>query len=295
MKNYKQLAKSFELLNKHNELKKALTHKSFYNDDKHSGSSRYIFLGMYGFKGKVCSLLFNFLPLDGTNLQHYLGNLFKNEFLNTIYEKYQLENLIRFGENFDVVKHKHIFVYGFLGFICQYATNDKINQFIYHNFLINTKHLIPKPFHNKDFWAQLNYLSKSIYQLKTNIETINNHNNEFETIIKVGTNIISQTTSKSYRYSRIKAIKKALVHLADILATDYEKNPEYQQRQKEREIINQQEIKRLKDEKQKQRKNELEAKISERKQKREKRKKIAQIKNQKRRKANADAKIIVTI
>jgi hypothetical protein len=72
----------------HAEQKKALTHKSFCKEgDEQKSNCRYIFLGMYGFKGKVAELVFNFVTGSGKPLQHYLGNIFKDDILLKIFDR----------------------------------------------------------------------------------------------------------------------------------------------------------------------------------------------------------------
>ncbi len=111
---HRWLSSVFDLEELHNELKKALTHKSLYEKDESKTGSRYIYLGMYAFKGKVCELTEKYMPVGCTQLQHYLGNLFKEEDLHKIFHKYHLEDLSRSGVGYDVLRYKHLFVYGFL-------------------------------------------------------------------------------------------------------------------------------------------------------------------------------------
>ena len=70
-------------------MREVLTHDSFYEaagDAKgpgniRQGNSRYVFAGMTVFKGQVAEILFKFFSGSGTQLQHILGNLFKNDYL----------------------------------------------------------------------------------------------------------------------------------------------------------------------------------------------------------------------
>ena len=95
------------------ELQKALTHSSFYEnleEPNASVGSRYIFLGQYGFKGKVATYLFTWVSGRGTQLQHFLGNLFKNSILDHFFDEYALCDIARAGENFEIQK-TNIFLY----------------------------------------------------------------------------------------------------------------------------------------------------------------------------------------
>ena len=135
----KTLAKRFKAEKFSNELNKALTHSSYPQTLEENNNSRFVFLGQFSFKGFVADILYEFTPGSGTELQHLLGNMFKNEHLNTMYDKLKLEALIRYGVEFDHRKHKHIFVYGLLGFIQQYSPVDVKRQFVSHNFIFLTK------------------------------------------------------------------------------------------------------------------------------------------------------------
>jgi dsRNA-specific ribonuclease len=166
------LAAQLGCADKHNELKKALTHKSFFkNEDSEQSNSRYVFAGMFGFKGKVAETLFNYMPGSGTQLQHYLGNIFKEDTLLKIYKTYHLDVLCRYGTTFDIEKQKHILVYGFLGFICQWLSPEKLNQFIVLNFLAETSHLMPTQFKNQDLQNQCNYFCRLTYQENVSVNT----------------------------------------------------------------------------------------------------------------------------
>lgn len=237
---YKDFAKKLDLELHHNELKKALTHKSFYKGREEKGNSRYIFFGMYSFKGKVAELLFEYFPMDGTLLQHYLGNIFKEDILIKIFDKYKLKKYIRHDIDFDSEKYKHIFVYAFLGFIFKYEKPEKINKFIIDNFLIETAHLIPDNFKNNDTLAQCNYFTMLVFGENAKLKTFKNPDNTFTASVYAGNNILHEISGKSYKYSRKKVLKETLIILAEKLAKDHFENPVYQQflvQQQEQEII----------------------------------------------------------
>jgi hypothetical protein len=289
--NYQQLAKLFEVEKHEQQLIKALTHKSFYANNEEKSNSRYVFLGMFGFRGKVAELLYDYQPLGGTQLQHYLGNIFKEELLNRIYAKFELGKIIRFGEGFDVQKHKHIFVYGLLGFLCKYASVEKLNRFIVNHFLIGTEHLIPGFAHNKDTFAQCNYFTMLLYQKAASIQTTKNSNNRYATTISVGNQIISTFTSRSFTYSRKKAIKDALLLLSGQLASEYVDNPIYQAALAERKQKEAEEVEKLKTENIRNRNERFARKRLERRHKQQKEKELALRRDQERRKAKQAAKL----
>lgn len=156
-------------------IKKALTHSSFYIDNPHSkeyrGNSRFVFTGMYVFKGHVAQLLSEQISGTGTQLQHYCGNLFKNQYLEELFDKFNFEGIIRFGGEFDWRKHKHIFVYAFLGLIHETYVDDKTQyqNFIHRFILKNKEHLFPGGIHNKDYKAQCHRLSLQYFGKKITI------------------------------------------------------------------------------------------------------------------------------
>ena len=79
----------FDIAFEKNHLLQALTHNSF--SDKNN--SRYVFLGQFAFKGKVAEWIFDNVAGTGTQLQHFLGNIFSQKFLETYFDK-----------NFDTIK-----------------------------------------------------------------------------------------------------------------------------------------------------------------------------------------------
>ncbi len=65
---YHNLSLTVARVDEHHSLKKALTHHSFYKDSSDANnaeSSKFIFLGMYAFKGKVAELMRKYIPLTG--------------------------------------------------------------------------------------------------------------------------------------------------------------------------------------------------------------------------------------
>lgn len=61
-----------------NELNKALTHSSYLDTAEEDNNSRFVILGQFAFRGYMAEIIYNFAPGTGTQLQHVLGNLFKN-------------------------------------------------------------------------------------------------------------------------------------------------------------------------------------------------------------------------
>ncbi len=289
---YHNLSLTVARIDEHHILKKALTHYSFYNDDKeaqNAESSKFVFLGMYAFKGKVAELMRKYIPLTGKQLQHYLGNVFKNKQLEEIYKRYHLERCVRYGEGFALEKHHHIFVYALLGFVYQYAEEQHLLQFIYRNFLATTEHLMPGKPKNKDLWAQCLYLSKMYYN-STPVLKWEKQNELHLCKVMVEATVIGSHQSKSTVYARKKAIKVALLHIIEQQNLLWENNPmiiELRQKIKKQEAekLAREKAQKLKDYQEKQRQR------SEETQKRkEERKAEARQKDAQRRRVKAEAK-----
>ena len=223
----KTFAKRLKAESHSNELSKTLTHSSFPETTEENNNSRYVFLGQFAFRGYVADILFKFSPGTGTQLQHMLGNLFKNEELNILYDKLKLDELIRCGVDFDHKKHKHIFVFGLLGFIHQFSPDEVKQQFVSRNFILPNKHLFNPSTKSNDFQAQCNLLSRILFQEPVFIDIVRIENDLWKTTIKVKEAVLATETSKSHRYSRQKCLKKALKQLADDVYFIEKTKPEF--------------------------------------------------------------------
>ena len=211
------------------ELKQALTHYSFYEDKNEAkANGRLIFAGMFAFRGQLANILYNYYSGSGTQLQHILGNLFKNDFLNRLFDKWSLKNKIRAGKNFNIKTHKHIFVYAILGCVSQ---KDEATQrrFVF-KYIINsdTNHIFKHLTRNKDLINQTKLIAKQSFNKRLSTQMQLSTNGLHKAIIKFEDNIIiCEAESKSYRYARKKAMKLAMQILSKIsfdkfdLETDY--------------------------------------------------------------------------
>ncbi len=234
MNEYKKLCKQLHL-GEHlsHQLKIALTHYSFTENDKNG--SRYVFLGQTEFKGKVARVLFEFVQGKGTQLQHYLGNLFKTKYLNSLFSQYNLARLIRYGENFNVDAHKHIFTYAFLGFLSDQMETSQLNTFIYHHFIKNTAHLLPSEQANqKDYKSKVIFLCKLHYNSKPKLN-VDKENDIYTFSLQMNKNDLVTAQSKSYKYAQKKIWKIALRQIAEKEEQKLFKDPEFVAREQERE------------------------------------------------------------
>jgi len=269
---YRALAIRLRTENAVNELKAALTHKSFYaKEEETRGNSRYVFAGMFAFKGTVADVLSRYVPGAGTQLQHTLGNLFKNEQLEKIFAVYRLREFIRYGVEFEVNKHRHIFVYGLLGYLHTHADEEAQLAFIRRNFILPNMHLFMTSAQRNDLAAQCGMLAGIFFGERVKIERSRCTDNKWTTTVSVRKIVLASETSVSYRYSRNKALKNALIKLSEHFQTADEKQAGYAERKQRMDTITQQKLDATKAEKQAVYEKKQAEKAELRKQKREQR------------------------
>ena len=211
-------------------LRTVLTHSSFYEKEG-KGNSRYIFAGMFVFKGQVADVLYRYFSGDGTRLQHILGNLFRQERLERLYDTWKLGQFVRAGESFDIQTHKHIFVYAIFGYVSTLSEDLRgwfISKYIFSD---DVKHLFTHRKRNKDIISQADEITRQIdgRRLSLEMEALEDGRHKAKAVLSDGT-VLCEAESKSWRYARTKASKMAL----NLLATPGRKallsNPEYQAR-----------------------------------------------------------------
>jgi len=219
-----------------NDFQQALTHSSFYeNDDEKKTNGRLVFAGMFVFKGQVAEILMEYFTGKGTQLQHSLGNLFRNEYLHRLFDQWQLMKQVRAGKNFDIREHKHIFVFAVLG--CISRLDDETRQRFIFKWFLNKEnnHIFQHTAKNADLQYQADFLSKNMYNEHLKISVVNDAQGLFtaKTTLKDGF-IISEAQSKSYRYARKKALKLALLLLSEIRFSEFIRSTDYIERVKTR-------------------------------------------------------------
>lgn len=263
-------------------LREVLTHSSFYEEEG-KGNSRYVFAGMFVFRGMVGEVLFRYAAGNGKHLQHVLDNMFRQERLERQFDEWRLQQFARAGEKFDIQKHKHIFVYAIYGYV---TTLDKdTRQWFISKYIIGeNSHLLTHKTRNRNLLAQADDIVNKTdgRRLVMEMEQTEDGLHRAKAVLSDGT-LLCEAISKSWRYARRKAAKMAL----DILAMPSRKyilsNPEYQARV----------IARLEAEKEK-RKTEIEEREKRKKEAREERrekwKEQTRIRDIKRRQVQAAAK-----
>ena len=210
-------------------LREVLTHSTFYEkEDK--GNSRYVFAGMFVFRGMVGEVLFRYATGDGKRLQHVLGNMFRQERLERQFDEWHLEQFVRAGEKFDIPKHKHIFVYAIYGYVT--TLDEETRQWFISKYIIqDTEHLLTHRTRNLNLLAQADDIVNKTdgRRLVIDMEQGEDGLHRAKAVLSDGT-LLCEAVSKSWRYARRKAAKMAL----DILAMPSRKyilsNPEYQAR-----------------------------------------------------------------
>ena len=276
---YDELRKLFSA----NNVREVLTHNSFYEKEG-EGNGRYVFAGMFVFKGMVAQVLYRYATGDGTQLQHILGNLFRNERLVRLYDEWKLQNYVRAGEKFDIDSHKHIFVYAVFGYVT--TLDEDIRNWFIAKYILNEEsaYLFAHKRRNRDLLAQADALMKQTngQRLSLVMEVTDEGLHRAKAVLSDGS-MLCEATSKSWRYARTKATKMALNLLATPFRKELLSNPDYQARMVARE-----------EEKRAKRKAEIEArdaaKEAQRVEKQKKQKEEARQRDAKRRKAQAEAK-----
>ena len=243
------------------QLREVLSHSSFYEKEG-KGNSRYVFAGMFVFKGMVAEVLFRYFSGEGTRLQHVLGNLFRNERLERLFDEWKLSQFVRAGNNFDIAMHKHIFVYAIFGYVT--TLDEDIRNWFIAKYVLNeeSNHLFLHKQRNANLLGQADAIVRNAdgRRLALEMEQTADGRHRAKAVLSDGT-VLCEAESKSWRYARTKASKMALNLLATPFRKELLSNPDYQAR-----ILAREEEKKAK------RKAEVEEREAQKKEAREKRK-----------------------
>lgn len=285
MNNLKNILHKYRIPYDDKELLQVFTHNSF-SEKNHSRS---VFLGMYAFKGSVCGYIYENIAGTGTQLQHFLGNIFKQKFLDNFFVKYKLQEHCRFKE-INIEQQRHIFVYALLGYIYENTDAGHLEDFIREEFIIPNDAILPSNHRPKNRWEQLIFLCKQHFDQKPKIITETDEEKIVSIRVILGEKEIASTQSVSYKYARKKSINTALKYVAGVLEEKLNNDAVYQKNEELRKEREQQKMLEAKAEKQ--RKHILRNQShSERMKLKNDRKKIeAQEKERKRRQQKAAAK-----
>lgn len=265
------------------QLREVLTHSSFYEKEG-KGNCRYVFAGMFVFRGMVAQVLFRYYTGEGTRLQHELGNLFRNERLERLFDELKLQPFVRAGDNFDIATHKHIFIYAVFGYVS--TLDEDIRNWFIGRYILNdeSRHIFLHRKRNSDLLTQADALVKRADGRRLGIEMEETEEglHRAKAVLSDGS-VLCEAESKSWRYARRKVTKLALNMLATPFRKELLSDPDYHARVLARE-----------EEKVAKHKAEVEArdaaKEALRMEKMEKRKEQARLRDAKRRRSQAEAK-----
>lgn len=216
------------------QLREVLTHSSYY-EQQGKGNSRYVFAGMFAFKGLVAEVLFRYYAGEGTRLQHVLGNLFRQERLERLFDEWHLKQFVRTGDPFDISTHKHIFVYAIFGYVS--TLDEKTRNWFISKYILTkeTSHLLSHRKRNRNLLAQADEMVRQTdgRRLTLEMEVTEEGLHKAKAVLSDGT-VLCEAVSKSWRYARTKVTKMALNLLAIPTRKYMLSNPDYQARVVER-------------------------------------------------------------
>ncbi|MBO4234447.1 hypothetical protein FO675_09105 [Riemerella anatipestifer] len=185
-----------------------LNHVFTHHSVSEKNNSRYVFLGMFGFKDLVAEYLFHHIAGSGMQLQHFLGNLFKLPFLEKLFQRLQLQDYCRI-EDADIATHRHIFVYALFGYLYENGDEQCLKDFITREIILPNDHLLPENHKSRNRWDQLIFLCKQQYDKKPKLEyQLTEHGHEFR--ITLGEKTLGSHSSIGYKYAKKKAVKEAI-------------------------------------------------------------------------------------
>ncbi|MBR5634062.1 MAG: hypothetical protein IKW78_02610, partial [Prevotella sp.] len=168
---------------------------------------------------------------DGTRLQHILGNLFRQERLERMFDTLRLRQFVRAGEDFDIGKHKHIFIYALFGYVS--TLDEDLRKWFIGKYIVNdeTAYLFRHRQRNIDLLAQADEIVRRSdgRRLTLEMEVTDEGLNRAKAVLSDGS-VLCEAVSKSWRYARTKATKMALNMLATPARKIMLSNPEYQAR-----------------------------------------------------------------
>lgn len=231
MKQLETLLERYAIGYEKHHLQQVLTHNSF----SEKNNSRYVFLGQFAFKGKVAEWIFKNTAGNGMQLQHFLGNIFKQSFLDTFFDKY-IRTIQRIANKDDVAKQKHIFSYAFFGFVYENATEKQLQDFIFQLIILPNNHLLPQNYKLKNHWDQLIFLCKQHFDTKPKLVITEAEEKIQHISVLLNTEVIGFHQSISFKYAKKQAIAKALKTVADRLEAVVKNEVTYIENEKNKQL-----------------------------------------------------------
>lgn len=222
MNELEKILNRYEIQYNRNDLIAVLTHNSFSDNN----NSRYVFMGQFAFRGFVAEWIFENIAGTGTQLQHFLGNIFSQAKLENYFDKWKISK-IRIATNLEINTQKHVFVNAFLGFIVDNATEKQLKKFSFDLFIVPNDHLLPQNHLHKNQWAQLQFLCKQQFEAKPKLELTLNEQKENSIKITLKAETIAESTSVSYKYAKKKSIAQALKYVLSHIEEKLKKDPKH--------------------------------------------------------------------
>lgn len=240
--------------------------------DKSTSNSRLVFAGQFIFRGKIAEWVYENINGTGTQLQHYLGNVFSQRFIEHFFDCNLAHLPIPLPD--EVIKRqKHIFTYSFLGFMLEKASPEELNNFILNEFIFPNDKYLPANFKPKNYWEQLILLCKQIYgKPPVRKETTDVDGKNITVSVHIPSlkddlgdtgarepvewedgfssdseGVVFAATSVSYKYALKKAIRKALQFVAEAGNKQLNESYGYRQRLQEAASKKAEEEKQLKE------------------------------------------------
>jgi hypothetical protein len=220
----KILLKRYNIAFTDSDLKLVLTHSSFAEKN----NSRYVFLGQSAFRGAAGEWIFRCIPGTGMQLQQFWGNCFKQHFLETFFDKLNL-NIRRINPEIKPETQKHIFVFALLGYIFEKADAADLQRFIFQQIIMPNDRLLPAKYKFRNSWDMLIVLCRQHYGCRPKIEITVDDSKIQRVVITKNGEMIASHHSVSYTYARKKAIEKALKFIADDLEEKLVNSPRHRQ------------------------------------------------------------------
>lgn len=225
------------------EFNKVFKHISLYENNskqENYGNSRFVFLGMYAFKGILAEIINTYIAGNGKQLQHFLGNIYTNDKMDAIFDELNFEILAQCSPSIDIKKIKHIFTFAYLGFVCLYCKSTFTEKMAQKYFLSKLNIISNKP---KNLIFVLQSKANELLGNKVKFEYFQTESGLFLTnIFTPNGQIIGFHESKSKVYSKKKAIKIAIKYLLEI-ESNTEKYKLFEQLSKENKNAVKQQIK----------------------------------------------------
>lgn len=205
MKQAELLLQQFKIDHESGKLLQCFTHNSFSENN----NSRLVFLGQFAFRGKVAEWVFDNIAGTGTQLQHFLGNLFRQKFLETFFDKHYFATQ-RISPTVDLQTQKHVFVYAFFGLVYENATEEQLEDFIFRKIISPNNHLLPHNYKHKNHWEQLNFLCKQQFDKRPKIQHSEDEDKIHHLSIYLDEELLADHRSISFKYAKKKTVENAL-------------------------------------------------------------------------------------